>query len=126
MATVALACLFQGVMHACLFQGVMLEQQLILRGKRVFRRVAVFLRVIRCVLCRKMAADITPLGAACQATWSTVIILGSPAFLEIMAKHVCPGFLGENIACASAVVLRIERCMLRKEMAAESTPLGAA
>ena len=81
MATIA-------VLHGkSVFRGVAVV--LHFRGKRVFRGVAVVLRVIGCILYRKMAAEITPLGAACQATWSTVIILGSPAFLEILAKHVC-------------------------------------
>ena len=67
----------------------MLEQQSILRGERVFRRVAVFPHVTRYVLCRKMAADITPLGAAYQATWSIAVILSFPIILKVMAEHVC-------------------------------------
>ena len=67
----------------------------LLRGKGAFQGMAVVLRIERCILCIEMAAEITPLGAAFQATWSIVSIL------ETMAKHMCQGFLGKNTACVS-------------------------
>jgi len=83
---------------------------LLLRGQSRPQGVVVFFRIKRCILCTEKAADITPLSAAFQATWSTISIL----------LH------GKGASQEVAVVLRIERCILCIEMAAEITPLGAA
>ena len=52
--------------------------------------VAIGFRIEGCFLRKEMAAEITPLGAAFQATWSYFI---DP---EKMVEGLCQVFLGEN------------------------------